>query len=446
VDDTAAEAWTLAIDFGARTTRAAVAYHARGRIAVVDAVPSVVRWHVSDSEAPRGELRAGNPWATLRASRWRGEVAPKGRVGEARLALVVAQVGVADAVAAILRVLVEKVVTGKGGLPPDAIVLTHPAWWSEQQLGQFRAAAEKGGIAGAELVPEPVAVAGYFASDEVAVGDRVAVLDMGASSFDSAVVQRAPAGFEVVGEPGRLRTLGGDDFEDRLYRFLGGQLSPSDWDNLQHASGPEWRKADHELRCSASFAIALFSWDDNRSEHAIRVRAPVNRTVRLTRGELLDLIAEDVQATVNMLAETVVGAGLDPARLGGIWLAGASSELPLVSGLIAKRFGRRPIGATSPGLVVALGAARAALGAVHGRFSDRGTFMPAELMPSVSRDRELDAVLIIDHGRWASRDRGAWHSGCRWSGDSIRDFLPVIEHGEIFRLLDEADAALGTDR
>jgi hypothetical protein len=85
--DMAAGAWTLAIDFGARTTRAAVVYHTRGRIAVVDAVPSVVRWHVSDTEAPPGELRAGNPWATLRASRWRGEFAPKGRVGEQRLAL-----------------------------------------------------------------------------------------------------------------------------------------------------------------------------------------------------------------------------------------------------------------------------------------------------------------------------------------------------------------------
>jgi hypothetical protein len=96
--------------------------------------------------------------------------------------------------------------------------------------------------------------------------------------------------------------------------------------------------------------------------------------------------------------------------------------------------------------VVALGAARAALGAAHGRLSDRGTFMPGELMPSVSRDRELDAVLIMDHGRWASRDRGAWHSGCRWSGDAIRDFLAVTDHAEIFRLLDEADAALSDDR
>jgi hypothetical protein len=442
----AARAWTLAIDFGARTTRAAVAYRARGRIAVVAEVPSVVRWHVSDTEAPRGELRAGHPWATLRASRWRGEVAPKGRVGETQLALGAAEVGVADAVAAILRVITEKVVSGQGDVRPDAIVLTHPAWWSEQQLGQFTAAGQKAGIASAELLPEPVAVAGYFASDEIAQGDRIAVLDMGGSTFDAAVVQRTRGGFDVVGEPGRLRSLGGDDFEDRVYRFLGGQLSPNDWDNLRHASEPEWRKADHELRSNASFAIAVFSWDHNRSEHAIHVPAPVSRTLQLTRGELLHLIAEDIKATVNMLAETVLGAGLDPARLGGVWLAGGSSELPLVSTLIAERFGRRPISATSPTLVVALGAARAALGAAHGHISDRGTFMPDELMPSVSRDRELDAILIMDHGQWASRNRGAWHSGCRWSADSIRDFLAVTEPAEIFRLVDEADAALGNNR
>jgi hypothetical protein len=86
------------------------------------------------------------------------------------------------------------------------------------------------------------------------------------------------------------------------------------------------------------------------------------------------------------------------------------------------------------------------LEAAHGRLGDRGTFMPGELMPSVSQDRELDAVLIMDHGQWASRDRGAWHSGCFWSGDSYRDFLPVTDHAEIFRVLDEADASLGNDR
>jgi len=317
----AASAWTLAIDFGARTTRAAVAYHGRGRIADVDAVPSVVRWHVSDTDAPRGELRAGNPWDTLRASRWQGEVAPKGRVGEAQLSLGVVEVSVADAVAAILHVLTERVVSRQGDLPPSTVVLTHPAWWSEHQLGQFGAAARKAGLGDARLVPEPVAVAGYFASDEVAVGDPIAVLDMGASTFAAAVVERTRDGFDVVGEPGRLATLGGDDFEDQVYGFLGGQLRPEDWDNLQHATEPEWRKADHQLRCQASFAISLFSWQPNRSEHAVHVPAPVGRTLSFTRQELLHLIAEDVDATVSMLADTVLRAGLDSASLDRTWLA-----------------------------------------------------------------------------------------------------------------------------
>jgi molecular chaperone DnaK len=446
MDEVAASGWTLAIDFGARTTRAAVAYHARRRIAEVDAVPSVVRWHVSDTDAPRGELRAGNPWATLRASRWRGEVAPKARIGEARLSLGVVEVGVADAVAAILRILTENVVSRQGDVPPGAIVLTHPAWWSEPQLGQFRAGAEQAGLSGAELVPDPVAVAGYFTSDDVTVGSRFAVLDMGASTCDAAVVVRTRDGFDLAGEPGHLQTIGGDDFEDRVYRFLGGRLSPEDWENLQHASEPEWREADHQLRANASFAIALFSWDENRSEHSVRVPPPVSRELSLTRGELLDLIAEDVETTVDMLADTVLRAGIDSVRLDGIWLAGGASELPMVSTLIAERLGHRPIVATNPALVVALGAARRALGGVDGRLGDGGTFMPGELMPSVSRDRELDAVLIIDQGEWASRDHGAWHAGCHWSGDVIREFRLVTEHAEIFDLLDEADAALGNDR
>jgi hypothetical protein len=62
-------------------------------------------------------------------------------------------------------------------------------------------------------------------------------------------------------------------------------------------------------------------------------------------------------------------------------------------------------------------------------------------MPRVARDDELDAVLIMDHDRWLSRERGVWSRGSRWS--RVHEFAAVRAHAEIYRLLDEAEAALG---
>jgi hypothetical protein len=95
--------WTLAIDFGTRTTRAAVAYLDRERIAEGPAIPSVVRWEPAEGQDPPRALRAGNPWPTRPASAWRGECAVKRHVGDERLWLDGVDLPLTDAIAAILR-------------------------------------------------------------------------------------------------------------------------------------------------------------------------------------------------------------------------------------------------------------------------------------------------------------------------------------------------------
>ena len=53
-------------------------------------------------------------------------------------------------------------------------------------------------------------------------------------------------------------------------------------------------------------------------------------------------------------------------------------------------------------------------------------------------------ILIIDDDGWAaSLKNGAWHDGILFSHEQIAEFTPVQNCDEIYRLFDQARAALG---
>jgi hypothetical protein len=81
-----------------------------------------------------------------------------------------------------------------GGEKPDEVRLTHPAQWGPVRRNVLLSAARLAGMGNAvSLVPEPVAAAAHFASfpgKSLAPGQALAVYDLGAGTFDVAVVSR----------------------------------------------------------------------------------------------------------------------------------------------------------------------------------------------------------------------------------------------------------------
>lgn len=77
--------------------------------------------------------------------------------------------------------------------PVTRAVITHPAVFDPQQQ-VIRRGAETAGFTQVELVPEPVAAALAFAQAGHKVGDGVLVYDLGAGTFDLAVLARRPGG------------------------------------------------------------------------------------------------------------------------------------------------------------------------------------------------------------------------------------------------------------
>ncbi|MDX3378485.1 Hsp70 family protein [Streptomyces sp. ME02-6991-2A] len=100
---------------------------------------------------------------------------------------------------------------------PRHVILSHPVMWSEQQRAVLAEAAVMAGCRSASLVGEAAAV-GMFAarrrSGQLGEG-TFAVFDLGASTFDFALLRAVPDGLpDVLYSAGRH--VGGDDFDVRV--------------------------------------------------------------------------------------------------------------------------------------------------------------------------------------------------------------------------------------
>jgi molecular chaperone DnaK len=253
----------------------------------------------------------------------------------------------------LIRWVVEKVSEREGG-PPAHVTLTCPATWGDYRRQLMRQAAEAAQLTQVGLLPEPVAAAVYYASQErLAVGALVAVYDLGGGTFDASVVVKTDGGFELRGQPGGDETIGGTDFDQLVMDHVGSVLRQP-WTLLDTAD-PAVLAGLAQVRDQAVAAKEALSSD---TDATIPVILPgLTRDVRLTRGEFESAIRIPVLRTVDTLAQTIEAAGVTPQELTAVLLVGGSSRIPLVSRLLAGELGVQVAVDAHPKYAVCLGAA-----------------------------------------------------------------------------------------
>ncbi len=356
--------WILAIDFG--TTSTAAARRVGDRVETIQLqggprMPSMVFWREGTGGEQTGRLVFGQEADQLSGvAPWALEKTPKRRLGEEYMLLGEKQLRVVEVVAAILREVHTEALQLSGGEPAAEIRLTHPARWGRARLASLKEAARIAGLGDPVLVPEPVAAAVYFASERLGVGENVAVYDLGGGTFDTAVLRRTEDSFEVVGRTGGDEELGGEDFDDLLYRHLGDQLDGDAWAKMRDSTKTReraWAQANRELLRHARLAKEGLS---RNPEYEFYLPGPVDQEMHATQEEFEGLIGPAVRGTVSELERTILASGLKPEDLAAIYLAGGSSRIPLVARTVQSRLGVAAQHLDDPKAVIALGAARLA--------------------------------------------------------------------------------------
>ena len=346
--------WRLAIDFGTTATAAAI-HQGEAEIIQIEGMgrlPSLVMLGADGAPVAGAAAERQAAGAPDRVER-----TPKRRLGDRTLLLGGQAADPVDLVAAVLRLVAVEARRHQGGSDPAEVVLTHPASWAGHRLAALREAARRAGLGEVTLLPEPVAAAMHLADARISVGDHVAVYDLGGGTLDCAVLRRTANGFEPVGAPGGDERLGGEHFDELLYDMAGQTLAARDpdvWEQLRTSEDRSWVRANVALRSEVRLAKEALA---STSEYVIYAPSPIDQEIRITRAQLEELLRAPLERTVDELVATIERAGLTPADVKAVYLAGGSSRMPLVTELLSGRTGLAPFTWGDPKAAVALGAA-----------------------------------------------------------------------------------------
>ncbi len=252
--------------------------------------------------------------------------------------------------AAVLRHVLTFVAEREGG-PPDKVVIAHPANWGAYRRELLGRQLADPALPPAQLVTEPdAAAAHYAASERLAVGDVVAVYDLGGGTFDATVLRRTAAGFGQIGESKGLERVGGVDFDEAVFQHV---IERSGLDQVTLAD--EHLAALHRLRDDCRAAKEALSDDD---EATVPVSlAGVDRRIVVTRGELESMIRPSLAETVRCLRTAIMDSGVRLENVATVLMVGGSSRIDLARELVRLELGRPVALISHPKECVALGAA-----------------------------------------------------------------------------------------
>ena len=221
------------------------------------------------------------------------------------------------------------------------VVISVPAYFSDEQRKHTRLAAELAGLNAVRLINEPTAAAMAYGL-HTQQNTRSLVFDLGGGTFDVTVLEYATPVIEVHASAGD-NYLGGEDFthllvEEALRRW---QLSPSP---LPETAQAELYALAEAAKCSGDIPLKL-SWP------------PTHDQCEFYEDDLEALWLPLLNRLRVPIEQALRDARLKPEQIDNLVLVGGASQMPLVQRIAVRLFGKLPYQSYDPSTIVALGAA-----------------------------------------------------------------------------------------
>ncbi|EDU8116115.1 molecular chaperone HscC [Salmonella enterica subsp. enterica serovar Anatum] len=227
--------------------------------------------------------------------------------------------------------------------PIKDVVISVPAYFSNEQRKHTRLAAELAGLNAVRLINEPTAAAMAYGL-HTQQNSRSLVFDLGGGTFDVTVLEYATPIIEVHASAGD-NYLGGEDFTHLLldevlkrWNLDKSALTDSDLAALYACVEAAKCASGSPLRMSWLYqerALESTFYDDELEALWLpllnRLRTPIEQALRDSR--------------------------LKPEQIDSLVLVGGASQMPLVQRIAVRLFGKLPYQSYDPSTIVALGAA-----------------------------------------------------------------------------------------
>ncbi len=245
--------------------------------------------------------------------------------------------------AEILKVLRVRAEASLGGELTGAVI-TVPAYFDDAQRQATKDAARLAGLNVLRLINEPTAAAIAYGLDNGSEG-VYAVFDLGGGTFDISILKLSRGVFEVLATNGDA-TLGGDDFDQRVYCWI------LDDARITFPSIADTRR----LLLKAREAKEMLTSHDEAPIHAtLGTGEQVNLTLKI--DTFADITKNLISKTLSPTRKALRDAGLTVDDIKGVVMVGGATRMPQVQRAVADYFKQEPLTNLDPDKVVALGAA-----------------------------------------------------------------------------------------
>ncbi|MGH6616522.1 molecular chaperone DnaK [Sphingomonas sp.] len=295
-------------------------------------------------------------------------------------------------------------------------VITVPAYFNDAQRQATKDAGQIAGLEVLRIINEPTAAALAYGLDKDS-NKTIAVYDLGGGTFDISILEIGDGVFEVKATNGDT-FLGGEDFDDKLLRFLADDFKKAEGIDLTKdklalqrlKEGAEKAKIELSSAATTEVNLPFITADQNGPKHLVKT---------ITRADLERLVEDLIQRTLEPCRKALADAGVKSNQIDEVVLVGGMTRMPKVRQVVKDFFGKEPHSGVNPDEVVAMGAAIQAgvlqgdvkdvllldvtplslgietLGGVFTRMIDRNTTIPTKKSQTYSTaDDNQQAVTI----------------------------------------------------
>ena len=233
-------------------------------------------------------------------------------------------------------------------------VITVPAYFNDSQRQATKDAGAIAGLNVKRIINEPTAAALAYGVDKEQ-DQKVMVYDLGGGTFDVSIIEMGDGVQEVLATAGNNR-LGGDDFDDRIIRYLAAEFKKDNGIDLlsDKMAAQRLKEAAEKAKIELS---GVMQTAINLPFITVDATGPKHLDMTLTRAKFDELTADLVEATMGPVRQALSDSGLSTAELNKVLMVGGSSRIPAVQEAVKKLIGKEPFKGINPDECVALGAA-----------------------------------------------------------------------------------------
>ena len=240
------------------------------------------------------------------------------------------------------------------GGPVSEAVITVPAYFNDAQRQATKDAGKIAGLDVKRIINEPTAAALAYGVDKES-DQKIMVYDLGGGTFDVSILDIGDGVIEVLATNGNTH-LGGDDFDERIIKYLVSEFKKAEGIDLTNDKVAMQRLKEAAEKAKIELSGVTTS-NINLPYITADATGPKHLDVTLTRAKFNELTAHLVEATLGPVKQAMSDAGLTANDISKVLLVGGSSRIPAVQDAVKSITGKEGFKGINPDECVAVGAA-----------------------------------------------------------------------------------------